>query len=250
VSFHTSAMNPAVPTINFAMDAIALVAVAGLTVRGRWRLSLFFAASLVWVLVREILFIFWWERFFFARFWLIFQSVHDLLRFGIALEVAWRTFGAFPGAAAAAKKTAVLVLGLTAVSVASLPLANPGSTVYETAVTTFHPRLSDGAIWLMAAILAIAKWYRVPVHRFHAAVLTSLTLYLLFFTWVLRLYVGRDYEATRHYVNVLDPIGFLLVTCWWVHVAWRTENGTDRIHVDTVKALQLRGTATVSEPSL
>jgi hypothetical protein len=239
-------MNPAVPTLNLFVDAVIVVAVVGLTVRGRWRLSVFFAAYLLWILFREILQIFWWERFFFQRFWLIGQAVLDILRFGIALEVAWRTFGPFPGAAAAAKKAAVLVLGLTAFSVASLPLANPQSTVFETAITTFHPRLNDGTIWLLAAILAVAKWYRVPLHRFHAGVLTGLALYLLFFTWALLLYVGRDYETTRHYFNVLDPIGFLFVISWWVRIAWRSENAEDRVHVDTLRALHFRGAATAS----
>ena len=243
-------MNPAVPTFNLIVDGVVVVGAAGLAVRGRWRLSLFFSAYLVSILGREILVVFWPERFFFLRFWFIFQSIHDILKFGIALEVAWRTFRAFPGASAAAKRVVVLILGLTAVSVASLPLAIPGTTVIETAVTTFHPRLSDGTIWLMAAILVMAKWYHVPVHRFHTGVLTSLAVYLLFFTSVLRLFVGRDFEVIRHYVNAIDPIGFALVTCWWARIAWRSENGEDRVHMDTLKALRLRRAATASGPSL
>jgi hypothetical protein len=243
-------MNPEVPTINLVIDLVVVVALIGLMVIGRWRLSVFFAAYLLWVLVRDILQNFWWERFYFQRFWLIGQSALDILKFGIALEVAWRTFGPFPGAADAAKKAAVLVLGLTAVSVASVPLANPQSTVFETAITTVHPRLNDGTIWLMAAILAIAKWYRVPLHRFHAAVLTGLALYLFFFTSILRIFVGRDLQIIRYYFNVLDPVGFGLVTCWWVRVAWRSESGEDRIHMGTLKALQVRGVTTASGPSL
>ena len=231
-------MNPDIPTINKVVDIIVFVIAVGLVVRGRWRLSLFFVAYLVSVLFREALVIFWPERFFFQRVWFIFQAELDILKFGIALEVGWRTFGAFPGAAAAAQKTGAVILGLTALSAASLPLATPQSTVFETAITSFHPRLNDGTIWLLAAILAVAKWYRVPLHRFHAAVLTGLALYLLFFTWALRLHVGRDYETTRHYFNVLDPIGFLLVTCWWVRVAWRAQNGTDRTHVRTLRTLE------------
>jgi hypothetical protein len=138
---------------------------------------------------------------------------------------------------------------LTALAAASLPLASPDSTSIQTAVISFHPRLNDGAIWLIGVSLAMARWYRVPVHRFHAALLTSLALYLVFFTWVLGLYVGRDFEIARQYVNTIDPIGFLLVTCWWMHIAWRAENGADRIHMDTLKAFQLRGVAAASAPS-
>jgi len=230
-------MNPDIPTINKVVDIIVFVIAVGLVVRGRWRLSLFFVAYLVSVLFREALVIFWPERFFFQRVWFIFQAELDILKFGIALEVGWRTFGAFPGAAAAAKRTGALILSLTAVSVAGLPLATPQSTVFETAVTGFHPRLNDGTIWLIAAILAIAQWYRVPIHRFHAALMTSFALYLVFFTSILRIFVGRDFETTRHYVNAIDPIGFALMTCWWAHIAWRGERHTDRIHLNTLRTL-------------
>ena len=231
-------MNPDIPTTHFVVDLLAIVVAVGLTVRGRWRLGVFFAAYIVCFIVKEVLVIFWPERFFFQRCWLIVQSILDILKLGIALEVGWRTFGAFPGAAAAAQKTGVLILGLTAVAVASLPLANPQSTVFETAVTSFHPRVNDGTIWLIAAILAIAKWYRVPVRRFHAALLTSFALYLVFYTWVLRIFVGVDLEGIRHYANAVDAIGFLLLTCWWVHITWRSENGTDRTYVNTLRTLE------------
>jgi len=233
-------MNPEIPLIGMVVvDGIALVTAVGLAVRGRWRLSVFFAVYLVSIVVRDILNSFWPEQFYFQSFWFIFQSVLDILKFGIALEVGWRTFGAFPGAASIARKAGVLILALTALAVASLPLASPDATSLQTAITSFHPRLLDGTIWLMAAILAIARWYRVPVHRFHAGLLTSLALYLVFFTWLLRLFAGRDFEATRHYVNALDPIGFFLVTCWWMHIAWRTDNEADRAHMNTLNALQL-----------
>ena len=78
----------------------------------------------------------------------------------------------------------------------------------------------------------------MPLPRFPAAVLTRLALYLLFFTWALRLYAGSDYLVTRHYFNVLDPIGFALAACWWVHIAWRHENQNDRIYVNTLRTLE------------
>ena len=231
-------MNPEMSPIAFVVvDGAVLLTAVGLAVRGRWRLSVFFALYLVSVLLKEVLFLFWPERFYFQRFWLIFQAVLDILKFGIALEVGWRTFGAFPGAASVARKTALLILAVTAIAVASLPLASPNSTSALTAVTRFHPRLLDGTIWLMAAILVLAKWYRVPVHRFHAGLLPSLALYLVFFTWVLSLFDGRDFETVRAYMGVLDSVGFFLVTCWWLHITWRAENGAERAHLGVLTTL-------------
>lgn len=243
-------MNPDVPPIALAADALVVVAVVGLAVRDRWRLSWFFAAYLASIVVRNVLLNFWPERFYFLSFWLISQSILDLLKFGLALEIGWRTFGPFPGAGSVARKAGGLILILTAIAAVRLPLASPHFTSTQTAITSFHPRLNDGTIWIMAAILVIAKWYRVPVHPFHAGVLTSLALYLLFFTSILRVFGERDFETTRRYVNALDPIGFLLVACWWARIAWRSESDEDRIHMDTVKALQLRGAAVASGPSL
>jgi hypothetical protein len=243
-------MNPDVRLGNIVCDVALLVVAVGLMVRGRWRLSMSFAAYIALILVRNVLLNFWPERFFYQSFWLITQSGLDILKFGIALEIGWRTFKAFPGAASVARQTGALILALTVVAVAGLPLASPHFTSFQTSLVSFHPRLLDGTIWLMAAILVIARWFRVPVHRFHAALLTSLALYLVFFTWILRLFAGRDFEATRGYFNAVDPFAFLLITCWWVHITWRAENGSDRIHVDTLKALQVRGVASASGPSL
>jgi hypothetical protein len=235
-------MNPAILPWNIVVDGALLVVTVGLMVRGRWRLSVSFAVYTVLILVRDVLITLWPERFYFQTCWFIFQSVLDILKFGIALEVGWRTFGAFPGAASIARKTGVVILALTAAAAASLPLASPDSTSFQTAVASFHPRLLDGTIWLMAAILVIAWWFRVPVHRFHAALLTSLAVYLVFFTWLLRLFAWRDFETTRLYVNAIDPIVFFLVTCRWVHIAWRAENEADRAHMATLRTLQVERT--------
>jgi hypothetical protein len=233
-------MMPAIPRINVVVDVTLLVIAVGLIVRGRWRLSVVFAAYIPCVLLQDLLVVLWPERFYSHSFWLISQSVLDALTFGVALEAGWRTFGAFPGAAAVARTTGLLILAATAIALASLPLASPDSTSTQTALISFHPRLNDGTIWLIAAMLVIARWYRVPVHRFHAALLTSLAVYLVFFTWLLRSFAGHDFEAARYYMNALDPVGFLLVTWWWMHVTWRAENGADRTHLGVLKTLQLR----------
>jgi hypothetical protein len=57
----------------------------------------------------------------------------------------------------------------------------------------------SGTIWLMAATLALAQWYRVPVHPFHAAVLTSFAVYLAWTTTLESLVAFYGYEAVRPY---------------------------------------------------
>jgi len=238
---YKAAMN-ASTHLNSVALVIEVLLLVGLTVRGRWRLCVCFGAYTGWALVRSILMEYWPERFFFQWFWLIGQSILDTLKLGIALEIGWRMFAEFPGAKSVARKATVLILGLTAVAVASLPLASPPMTSFQTAITNFHPRLNDGTIWLIAAFLATARWYRVPVHRFHAGLLISLALYLVFFSSIFQLFVGRDFEGARHYVVLLDNSGFLLAICWWMHITWRADNATDRAHMGTLSTLHHVGT--------
>jgi hypothetical protein len=232
-------MNPAITLTDIAVFVNAFVVAVGLGVRGRWRLSVAFTAYLLVIFVRGPLNLFWPEPFFHLSYWLAFQSVLDILKFGIVLEVGWRTFRQFPGAASVARKAGLLILALTAMAVVSVSLVSANATSAQAALANLHPRLLDGTIWLMAAVLVIARWYRVPVHGFHAALLTSLALYLVFFTWLLRLYAGHEFEVARGYLNALDPVVFFLVTCWWIHLAWRTENEADRSHTETLRTLQL-----------
>jgi len=237
---HEAPVNPQVQLSDIALVVSGCAIAAGLIMRGRWRLSLSFAGYIALGLTGHLLVLVSPELFFTGPFWMVVQSGFDILKLGIALEAGWWTFRAFPGAASVARKTGLLILALTAVAANAVPLVSPNSSSFETALVSFHPRVSDGAIWLMAAILAIAHWYRVPVHRFHAALLTSLAVYLAFFTWLLRLFAGRDFDAVRGYVNALDPAVFLLLSCWWAHIAWRAENTADRARMNTLRELRLR----------
>jgi hypothetical protein len=213
---------------------IALIA------RGRWRLCCSFTAYVAVGVVMCFITTVWPERFYNHATYLPYLALIDILKVGIGLETGWRTFRAFPGAASTARKATLIILAATVLAVAGVPVIDPHSTSFETTMLNFHPRATDGAIWLMAAVLVIARWYRVPVDRFHSSVLTSQVAYTAFFSWVLRLFVGHDFEATRLFINALDGSVILILTCWWIHVAWRAENGTDRLHVNTLRTLQGR----------
>jgi hypothetical protein len=226
---------PILTTIQGVTSGVAVIA---LIARGRWRLGWSFAAYNALSVVACFITLVWPEQFYNHATWLRLTALSDLQKVGIGLEAGWRKFAAFPGAAAAARKTALLILAATVVALAVVPVIGPHSTSFQTAVVNVHPRAIDGAIWLMAAVLALARWYRVPVDRFHTSVLSSFALYLLFFSSLLRLFEGRDFAATRMFFNTIDAAVFILLTCWWIHIAWRAENGADRLHVNTLRTLQ------------
>ena len=220
--------------IQGVMSGALLVA---LIARSRWRLCSSFAGYNALSLVVCFITLVWPERFYTQASWLRFTALSDLQKLGIGLEIGWRTFSAFPGAAYAARRAALLIVAATVLALVSVPVIGPHSTSFQTAVVNVHPRAIDGAIWLMAAVLAIARWHRVPVDRFHASVLSSFAVYLLFFSSLLRLFDGHDFDATRMLVNSIDTSVFISLTCWWIHVAWRAESVVDRLHVNTLRTL-------------
>ena len=218
----------------------ALVAVAlGLVVRGRWRASWFFAAYVPIALTGNILVTWWPAAFYSAGFWMAKQVVYDGLKLGLALELAWRTFHLFPGARAAAERAALLTLALTTIAIIFVPTQTQRvDSVYLTAIGEFHPRALIGTIWLMVATLGLAQLYHVPLHAFHAALLTSFGAYLMVFTLLLRL-EGIYGWVAQPYVNALDPPAYLLLACFWVYAAWRPQTQADMAYEDTLHRLGL-----------
>ena len=102
---------------------LGLVALlAGMVVRGRLGLCWAFALYVLAVLVGNTLVTLDPQRYFTYSFWMRKQGVYDLLKVGIAIELAWRAFAAFPGAWRTAR---VVLLVLVAASSLSLGWLTP-----------------------------------------------------------------------------------------------------------------------------
>lgn len=215
--------------------ALAVTAV-GLLARGRWRLSWFFSAYVPTALLGNVLVTWWPEVFFAPRFWVAKQAIYDLLKLGLAVELSWRAFRVFPGAQALARRAVVMILALTTVGVAAISGAGLD---YLTASGRLHPRLLNGTVWLFVTTLALAQWYRVPVHPFHKALQTSFGAYLALFGTLLGLQ-GVQGWAAQPYLNAFDPPAYLLLAIYWAHLAWRPETDHARAHVETLRKVELR----------
>jgi hypothetical protein len=167
------------------------------------------------------------------------QVLYDMLKLGIALELAWRTFRVFPGAAAAALRATLGVLTVTTLAVLAAPTQSSSSEVFLIASGELHPRLLNGTIWLMATTLVIARWYSVPVHPFHTGLLISFASYLMVFGLLLRL-EGIYGWAAQPYLNAIDPPAYLLLVCFWAYLAWRQEGAMVRAYTETTRRIELR----------
>jgi len=158
-----------VPTAYIATYAVVFAVIVGLIVPGRWRLSLFFLVYNAVGLAFGLLQFLWPERMVTGTVWILIQASLDVLKLGVALEIAWRTFRPFPGAVLVARVAILPILAVTTVVAIAVPLVGVPASAYETAVTQFHPRLLDGTIWVIAATLAWRGGIAFPCTRFMAA---------------------------------------------------------------------------------
>jgi hypothetical protein len=189
-----------------------LAAVTGVFARGRQRDCWSFAAYLVVVAACEGAVVFWPERFFAWWFFVTKQSLYDVLKVAVALELAHRTFRVFPGARATARRVVFTVLAASTVLIAA-------SSALGSRWTAWQPPVVSATIWLFGATALLVVWYRLPLHAWHRAILAGFTPYLLVFVTLLSVLEkqGARYAA----LGLLDSIAYLGVMLYWALVAWR-----------------------------
>jgi hypothetical protein len=191
---------------------------AGLFVRRRQALCVSFTLYLAAVLLSDTLVLLWPDRYHIWEFWVLKESVHNLLKFGIALELTVRTFRAFPAARNTATGLVLTVLVLTWLSVGATPdieVAQPR----ELAVS-LQPYVLAGTLWLFLAISALILWYRLPVVPLHKALLLGFVPYLLVFTVAINLLRASGGNA-RAVAGYTKTVAYQLLLAYWVYSAWR-----------------------------
>jgi hypothetical protein len=218
--------------IAHAVKLLVLLTLAGILARRRWGTCWSFTTYLSLILVCNSLVSFWPEQFYQPWFYLARTGLYDALKVGIALELAYRTFQAFPGARATARR--VLLLLVIASSV--ILMAAPWDATYDAALLEWQPRMLTATIWMLNALAVVVIWYRVPIHAFHKAILLGFVPYLLVFTILLRM--------LRHYgwdvlpvVQAAEPVAYMLLMGWWAWAAWEPETASD-VSPEVLRVLQ------------
>jgi len=197
---------------------------AGLFIRGRTGLCVSFTLYLGAVFLSDTLILIWPQRFHSWDFWVVKESVHNLLKFAIALELTVRTFRAFP---AARKTVNALMLGvlvlllavlvLTRLSVGAMPLevGRPQELAFN-----LQPYVLAGTLWLFIAISALILWYRLPVVPLHKALLLGFVPYLLIFTVAINLLRAFGGNA-RVVAGYTKNVAYQVLLAYWVYAAWK-----------------------------
>jgi hypothetical protein len=211
-------MSPEHILVAHVVKALVFFALAGMLVRRRAHLCWSFVAYLVTVLVSNSLVTFWPEQFFKVWFWILTQGLFDALGMGIAVELGYRTFQAFPRAQATARRVLFVVLFATSAALIGIPIAS----TYGQVVFDWQPRVLAGTIWVMNGLAVLITWYRVPVHAYHKAILLGFVPYLLVFTTLLSLMKQWGWDFLP-YVQALEPLAFMLLMGFWAWSSWRGE---------------------------
>jgi hypothetical protein len=189
-----------------------LVTLLGLVARHRWHRWYGFTVYLAAVAVFAVALI----RSYTKELFLGQEMVLSAIRLGMALELAARTFRAFPGARATLRVVLLVVVVVTL----SLVLAVPARHEYEGFIDNVSPRLLNGAVWVFTVIAGLILWYRLPVAPFHKAVLLPYVPYLL---WQAVYFNSGLWKVESAFLDYFNPVTYLALATRWIWVAWRVK---------------------------
>jgi hypothetical protein len=203
-------------TIALLVLITILIVLGGLLARRRYDVAYTFTFYLAVVFGTDLLAILWPGTFYKKAFFLHKENALNALRFGVGLELMYRTFRAFPAAHRTARAVVLVVLCLTLVAAVG---ATPDQADAHNLVTQVQPRVLSATVWLFTALAALILWYRLPVESFHKAILLGWVPYLLIFSAALN-YVGEygpQFITITNYVHTLAYLGLL---AYWARSAW------------------------------
>lgn len=196
--------------------ASMLALLTGLMVRHRFDVAYTFTIYLAVVFVTEVLSLAWPATFYRREFYLHKENAINALRFGVALELMYRTFRAFPSAHRTAR---AVVLALVSVALVIVLAATGDQPDAYTLVNKVQPRVISASVWLFTALAALILWYRLPVDSFHKAILLGWVPYLLIFSAALN-YVGEYGQQFITLTNYIHTLAYLSLLIYWARAAW------------------------------
>jgi hypothetical protein len=211
-----------------------LAILVGLFARKRAHVCWSFVGYLMWGLVCNLLISFWPDQFYRQWFYQLTQGVLDAFKLAIAAELTYRTFRAFPGAAARVRVLLAPVFMVPALFVSKVP---PGAT-YEDWLRLYQPQVQTAVIWIIVAITLLIAWYRVPVHAMHRAILLGFASYLLIFTTLLNVLRDFGFEQFGSYVYTADGYAYVFLLAGWAYAAWVPAR-RPVLSLDVLRRLQL-----------
>ena len=152
----------------------------------------------------------------------------------MAAELTYRTFRAFPGAAARVRILLAPVFFVPVLFVSKVP----ASASYQDIIQIYQPQLQTAVIWIITAITLLIAWYRVPVHAVHRAILIGFAAYLLIFTTLLNVLRDFGFANLRIFIGTADGYAYVALLGWWAYAAWVPAR-RPVLSLDVLRRLQL-----------
>jgi len=197
--------------------AFALVGVLRRGLHRRcWSFLVYLLASLVYGLITFAGLAFYgvpsleWPQWFWSwEFWHFEQTVLEVVKLALAVELGVRVVAAFPGTwrLARALLGAALLTTTAAVTLGGAPQ---------------HPLLASGTIWLFAAVSLVVIFFNLPLHAWYRALLVGFVPYLFVFS-TLQSILSRRGDAIAETIGRIDQVAYLALVGWWIYAAWRDE---------------------------
>ncbi len=213
--------------IDWAVQTALALTLGGLLARGQWKQSRAFVVYLVTVLVAEGTVIFWPATFWTFDWHIARQVAYSTLKLAVAAELGVSLFAGFPGAQRSARGAVAAGLLTT---FALVVLLQPGGEADHTLVELLLARLANGAIWLFVGLAAVARWYVIPLHPLHKAILTGYSLF-----GVLSVASLRFLHENEGVVAAM-PFAYLLLVSYWALTAWTVRDPVDAPALDAMLA--------------
>lgn len=192
-----------------------LATLVGAVIRGHHRRCWTFTAYLGVIVSCNTLVTSWPGIFRTEEFWVLKQGAYDVLKLVIALELGFRTVRVFPGAAAAARRLAIVVL-LASLAVI---LTGAGHESYRS-LFAWQPQIIAATVWLFALTALLVAWYHLPLDQWHRAILMGFAFYLLVFVSAVNIIEHRGWSLGGA-AGLLDSAAYLALSGWWAWAAWQ-----------------------------
>jgi hypothetical protein len=195
--------------------------IVGTVKRGRFRLCRMFLLFLVTVFVTDVLAEFWPDPFYTRDFWLIRESLHNMLRYAVALELAYFAFRSFPGARSTARNLLLVLLVTTLGSVIAASWGLSSLPNFQEIIGQIQLPQLIGVMWLLMGIAGLILWYRLPVDRMHKSILLGWVPFLLIFSGGVKLAEAYDWTPSIiPWVNYVTTGAYFLLLTYWARAAW------------------------------
>jgi hypothetical protein len=202
---------------NLVRTAVLLTLV-GLLAKRRAHFCWAFTIYLIAVLAGNSMVSFWPERFFKSWFYILKESVYNVLMLCVAAELTYRVFQQFPGALARARLVLAPLMSLVTLAIISVP----AGTDYVDIVTRYHPQIQTGVIWLLSATAVLTVWYNIPLHFVHRALLLGLSSYLIVFATLGNVLRSFGFDRLRSMIGMADAYAYFVLVSWLAFTAWRS----------------------------